>query len=114
MKISLPAVLTLVAVIALATTSISTAAGAPVYPGATPAAKSSYGTPPPGGKLYVTSDDPVTVSKWYEKNGAKASAPATAKGGLLMLGDQNTGTYITLIGEGGKTYIQILPVSASQ
>ncbi|MBV8490776.1 MAG: hypothetical protein JO199_09640, partial [Candidatus Eremiobacteraeota bacterium] len=41
------------------TSTSSDASAAPVYPGATPAEKSSYGTPPPGGKLYVTSDDPV-------------------------------------------------------
>jgi hypothetical protein len=96
------------------TTAASNSGAAPVYPGAAPADKSSYGTPPPGGKLYVTNDDPVTVGKWYVTNGAKESAPTTAKGGLLLMGDQNTGTFITLIGEGGKTYIQILPASAAK
>ncbi len=96
-------------------TSTSPAASSQVYPGATATDKSSYGTPPPGGKLYVTSDDPVTVAKWYVTNaGAQATAPATAKGGLLLIGDQNTGTFVTLIGENGKTYIQLLPVSAAK
>jgi hypothetical protein len=119
MKTSIAAALALVAVVTLAPCSAATShrvaststAAVPLYPGAVPAERSSYGTPPPGGKLYVSSDDPVTVAKWYLKKGAEASAPATAKGALLLFGDPNTGNYITLIGEGGKTYIQILPVS---
>ena len=109
MKKSLAAALLMAVVVALVG-----AAADLVYPGAAPAERSSYGTPPPGGSLYVTNDDPVTVGKWYVSQGARVSAQVTAKGGLLLVGDPDTGTFITLIGEDGKTYIQLLPASAAR
>jgi len=93
----------------------SAASGAvPVYAGATQTDKTSYGTPPPGATAYVTNDDPVTVAKWYQAQvpGITVAAPATSKGGLLLSGDQKTGTFVTLIGETGKTYILITPASS--
>jgi hypothetical protein len=88
--------------------------GVPLYAGAKQTDATSYGTPPPGATAYVTPDDPVTVGKWYQAQipGITVAAPVTAKGGLLLVGDQNTGTFITLIGETGKTYILITPASS--
>ena len=86
----------------------------PIYPGAKQTDTTSYGTPPPGATAYVTSDDPVTIGKWYQANvgNVQVAAAVTAKGGLLLVGDQNTGTYVTLIGEAGKTYIVLTPAAS--
>lgn len=96
------------------TTTAAQASDVPVYTGAKQTAQTSYGTPPPGGTAYVTADDPVTVGKWYQAQvpGITVAAPVTSKGGLLLVGDQNTGTFITLIGETGKTYILFTPAAA--
>jgi hypothetical protein len=101
---------------AVAASSPAAAASAalPIYTGATQTDKTSYGTPPPGATAYVTNDDPVTVAKWYQAQvpSITVAAPATAKGGLLLSGDQKTGTFVTLIGEAGKTYILITPAAS--
>jgi hypothetical protein len=88
----------------------------PAYPGAKQTGQTSYGTPPPGATAYVTTDDPVTVGKWYQANvsGIRVAAPVTAKGGLLLIGDQDTGTYVTLIGDTGKTYILLTPAASAK
>jgi hypothetical protein len=95
-------------------TLVGATSGVPVYSGATQTNQTSYGPPAPGATAYVTSDDPVTVAKWYQAqvSGIIVAAPVTAKGGLLLIGDQNTGTYVTLIGETGKTYIVLTPAAS--
>ena len=87
-----------------------------MYAGAKQTDQTSYGTPPPGATAYVTPDDPVTVGKWYQSHveGIIVAAPVTAKGGLLLAGDQDTGTYITLIGDTGKTYILLTPAASAK
>ncbi|MBV8490572.1 MAG: hypothetical protein JO199_08585 [Candidatus Eremiobacteraeota bacterium] len=89
--------------------------GVAVYPGATESAgPKAMGTPPPGAKVFETTDTPDKVKTWYLGNvtGLKQQGAASDAGTFLMTADKKTVVGIVADKASGKTYIAIIPSSA--